>query len=134
MRFDSYVSAHNDCVRNPRPMYRIDVVLFDFEAQEDGTNKTIDGEYYECDGDSHPFEYIFDDRDEAVAYAKTFTREMAQEALRTNTNYSKFEHVAVEVNELDEGLNPGYVIACFDWLYGTDLDYWFDDECIGRAS
>ena len=134
MRFDSYIPAFNDCVRNPRPMYRIDVVLFNLEPQEDGTDKSVDGEYYECDGDNHPFECIFDDRDEAIAYIKTFTREMAQEALSTNTNYIKFDHVAVEVNELDDGFNPGDVIACCDWLYGTQPDFWVDEECVGRTT
>lgn len=132
MRYDTYGAALKECIARPKRMYRIDVVLFNLEPQEDGTNKSVEGEYYERNGDCHPFECIFDDRDEAVAYIKTFTQEMAQDALRTSTNVLKYDHVAVEVNELDESLDPGYVIACCDWLYGTQLDCWVNEECVGR--
>ena len=118
MRFTSYMKAFDSCVRDPRPMYRIDVVMFNL------VDGDIDGEYYECDGDSHPFECFFDDKVEAIAYIEGFTADMAQEAIRTATNRTKYENVAVEVNELDEGFNPGYVVAYGEWMGGTEHNWW----------
>ena len=116
-----------------RQLWRIDVVLFNLEPQEDGTDLCMDGEYCLMEGGCHPFECFFDDRDEAVAYIGTFTSEMAQEALRDNENGRRFDHVAVEVNELN-GMDPGMVVASVEWLYGYQRQYWHDEECVERAS
>lgn len=116
-----------------RQLWRIDVVLFNFEQDIYGNDVCMDGEYCLMGDGYHPFECFFDDEDEAVSYMETFTREMAQEALRDNENGRHFDHVAVEVNEL-EGMDPGMVVASVEWLYGTQKQYWHNEECVERAS
>lgn len=129
MRYTDYDEA--EALR--RQLWRIDVVLFNFEQDEDGNDVCMDGEYCIMKGGYHPFECFFDDRDEAVAYIGTFTSEMALDALHNNENELHFDHVAVEVNEL-EGMDPGLVIASVEWLYGTQMQYWNGEECVERAS
>ena len=131
MHYESVFAAERAAALG-KSLFRVDVVLFSLEAQDDGTDRCIDGEYYEKDGDGHPFECLFDDYHEAVAYVDGFNSDMALMALADNTNYGKFDHVAIEVNELDEGLNPMRVVACREWLYGTQLNRWHGDECVGR--
>lgn len=131
MRYESYSKAERSCRRNPRPFYRIDVVLFNLSPDEYGNDVCIDGEYCIMKGGFHPFECFFDDKDEAVAYIEGFTKDMAQEALILSDNELDFDHVAVEVNELD-GMDPGMVVASREWLFGCQLQYWYDDDCCGR--
>ena len=131
MRYESVFAAQRAAALG-RTVYRVDVALFSLEAQGDGTDVCTDGEYYEKDGDGHPFECLFDDYYEAVKYIDGFTSDMALRALADNTNRTRFDHVAVEVNELDEGLNPMRVVACREWLYGTQLNRWHGEECVGR--
>lgn len=111
-----------------RQLWRIDVVLFNFEQDEDGNDVCMDGEYCLMGGGCHPFECFFDDRDETIKYIDGFTQEMALEALRDNKNDHHFDHVAVEVNEL-EGMDPGLVIASHEWLLGHYFQYWHNEEC-----
>ena len=59
---------------------------------------------------------------------------MAQQALADNTCYTRYDHVAVEVIGLDEGLNPSRLVACREWLYGTQFIYWHGEECVGRIT
>ena len=100
-----------------KQLWRIDVVLFDLIGGE------VSGEYCEIDGQGHPFECFFDDLDEAKRYAATFDRRAAENTLILASNDHDYENVAIEINELD-GMEPGYVVACHDWLHGVDHEYW----------
>lgn len=129
MRYTDYDEAES----LHKQLWRIDVVLFNLEHDEYGNDVCIDGEYCVMSGGYHPYECFFDDKDEAVEYILDFTKDMAQEALRDNENGYHFDHVAVEVNEL-EGMDPGLVVASNEWLYGWYRRCWFDEECgYGRA-
>ena len=133
MRYESIFAAQKAAALG-KTIYRVDVVLFNLVASDDGMDVTASGEYYVKDGDSHPFECAFDDYHEAVSYIDGFTSDMAQRALADNTCYTRYDHVAVELTELDEGLNPSRGVACREWLYGTQLNYWHGEECVERTT
>ena len=123
MRYGSYDDAAK-VAASGKKVFRIDVVLFNFVTEDDGT-KYIDGNYYEKDGSGHPYECFFDDYWEAFQYILDFTEDMAHEALSDNTNGLGFSNVAVEVNELDANMDPGYVTAYVEWVQGTERHVWF---------
>ena len=111
------IKSYDDAEALGRQLWRIDVVLFDL------VNGEVYGEYCEINGYNHPFECFFDDLNEAKAYAATFDRKSAENTLIVASNDHDYEHLAIEVNELD-GMEPGYVVACHDWLHGVDHEYW----------
>lgn len=122
MRYESYDDAAK-VAASGKKVFRIDVVLFNFVTDDDGS-ESLDGEYYEKDGDVHPYECFFDDYWEAFGHVLGFTGEMARDALSDNTNGRAFENVSVELNELDEDMNPGYVTAYAEWIGGTERNVW----------
>lgn len=124
------ITSYDEAEALHRQLWRIDVVLFNLYPTEDGTDE-IEGEYCEIDGHPHPYECFFDDYDEAVKYAATFDRRAAENTLILASNDRDYDHVAIEVNELD-GMEPGYVVASHDWLYGVRHEYWHDEECVSR--
>lgn len=114
------ITSYDEAAALDTQLWRIDVVLFNV------IDGYIDGEYCTIGDGPHPFECYFDDLGEARAYAATFTRKDAEDALIQASNASGYDNVAVEVNELD-GMNPGYVVACHEWMHGVDHRYWFDE-------
>ena len=124
------ITSYDEAEALGKQLWRIDVVLFNLYPQPDGTD-AIEGEYCEIDGGPHPFECFFDDLDEAKEFAARFDRKAAENTLILAANVRPYDHVAVEVNELD-GMEPGYVVASHDWLYGVKHEYWCDGECVSR--
>ena len=110
-------------------LYRIDVVVFTTEIDDDGTECLVDGEYWEDGFECHRFECFFDDLDEARTYAGYFTADMAMWA-HTHGNGPKFDHVAVCISECSADMVPwGGYCSTYDWMWGRKLEEWHDEDC-----
>lgn len=108
------------------PLYRVDIMLFDYTVDEHGQRHDTDCEYYEHDGDLHPYEAIFTSLGEASRHARSFAPSQAKEALETADNRG-FSGLAVQVEELLPDEDGNYDLAepveTYDWLGGHALHH-----------
>ena len=89
------------------------------------------GEYWDDSVRTHSFECFFTDRDEAIAYAKTFTKDDAKWGME-HGNGVHFNHVGIDVLEMEHADEwyAGMAVFTRDWKYGKELEEWFDGDCV----
>ena len=107
----------------------ISVVVFNAYEEEDGSY-TTDCVYWDDGTNTHPFECVFDDYDEAKAYAATFDADMVAWA-HTHGNGPGWQHVSVDVVETEfdgEDLSEGDTRCMFEWWDARELQVIEFDE------
>ena len=106
----------------------VTVLAFNEWVDDDGIghNECV---YWDDGEDLHPFERIFDNYDEARAYAATFDAEMAMWAHAHGVG-TEYEHISVDVVqfEFDGEMADGDARCMFEWFGGRDLEVVEFDE------
>ena len=116
------------------PLFRIDTICFNTYIDDSGETKFDDAWFWENEQgtDTHWFDCFFTDLDEARLYCKCFDEKVARWT-KTHGTGKHFDHVAVEVNQMEwdvwpKGAEwvPGCAVSTYDWMWGVQLEQWHD--------